>query len=87
LRYTILNNTKYALSDISAAAKDRGFELGNYNWPKPVHLIYPYNKIISYNRKDLKISEYLSSHLINLPVHYYVDEMDITEIVKVLNRF
>lgn len=87
LRYTILNNTKYALSDISAAAKDRGFELGNYNWSKPVHLIYPYNKIISYNRKDLKISEYLSSHLINLPVHYYVDEMDITEIVKVLNRF
>jgi len=87
LRYTILNNTKYPLSHITKEAKTRGFELGNYNWPKPIHLIYPYSKILSYNRKNLKISEYLADYLINLPIHYYVDDYDITEIVKVLNNF
>lgn len=86
-KYTILNNTKYPLSRISNRARKRGFELGNFNWPKPTHLTYPYNKLLSYSRKDLKISEYLSNNIIELPIHYYVDDHDKAEIVEILNQF
>ncbi|OQX21595.1 MAG: hypothetical protein BWK75_02835 [Candidatus Altiarchaeales archaeon A3] len=86
LYYTVLNNTKYSVSQINVKGKKQGFELGNYNWLRPVHLKYPYSKLLSYNQKELKNSEYLSSHLINLPVHYYVSGEDLENINGFMNN-
>jgi len=85
LYYTVLNNTKYSVSQINVKAKKYKFELGNYNWLRPVHLKYPYSRLLSYNQKELKNSEYLSSHLINLPVHYYVSGEDLENINRFMN--
>jgi dTDP-4-amino-4,6-dideoxygalactose transaminase len=87
LRYSILNETKHKLSHISRAARRKDFEIGNYNWPKPVHLLRGYDAIFSGGAKDLKTSELIASNIINLPVHYYVNQDDVDAIVTMLSEF
>jgi len=84
LRYSVLNRTRHPLQQISMAARRKHVELGNYNWPKPVHLMAPY---FFHNASQLKTSELIASNIINLPVHYYVNEKDVDTIVAVLEEF
>ena len=84
LRYSVLNRTRHPLQQISMAARRKDVELGNYNWPKPVHLMAPY---FFHNASQLKTSELIANNIINLPVHYYVDETDVDTIVAVLEEF
>jgi dTDP-4-amino-4,6-dideoxygalactose transaminase len=86
LRYSILNSTRNPLSEISTAARRKGFELSNYCWSKPIHLIAPFDTLVS-NRSELKVSEHIASNIINLPVHYYMNENDVNAIVALLERF
>jgi dTDP-4-amino-4,6-dideoxygalactose transaminase len=86
LRYSILNRTRHSLSQISRCARKEGLEIGNYNWAKPVHLIHRYKAIFG-NAKELKTSELIANNVLNLPVHYYVDERDVDAIVGVLTEF
>jgi len=46
LRYPLLNHTRVPSSGISQAAIDEGFEIGNYNWPVPIHLMAKYWHLI-----------------------------------------
>ena len=85
IRYTVLNNTKYDNSHISAAAKERGFEVGIFNWSTPIHLCYPYNKILSFDPDRLRNSEHLGERLLSLPVHPYIDESKVKKISQFLN--
>ncbi len=87
LRYPILNRSSYSNKYIFKAAVKQGIELGNYNWPYPIHLQKPYRKLISHNRHLLKNSEYLTQHLIQLPTHYYVQEYHLKKIVHFLEQF
>lgn len=87
LRYTVVNQTGSSVSTISKTAKSKGLEISNYNWPKPIHLINPYRKILRYNKKLLKNSEKIASQLLNLPVHYYVRENELESLAAVLNNF
>jgi len=86
-RYPVLNQTRLLTSEISKIAKDKGFEISNYNWPNPVHLSYPYCKILSYDTESLRNSVHIAHQLLNMPIHYYVDEKDLEIIVTMLNRF
>jgi dTDP-4-amino-4,6-dideoxygalactose transaminase len=87
LRYTVLNKTNHDIKYIGDVAKSKGLEIGNFNWPKPIHLKHPYNKILKFKRADLKNSEVLASNIINLPVHYYVKNQDIVDITYLLDSF
>lgn len=86
LKLNVLNNTSYPVSEIAALAEKSGFELGNFQWPNPVHLTYPYNALVPHRREDLQTSEHIADHLINVPVHCYVTPEDITGIVEFLAR-
>jgi perosamine synthetase len=86
LRYNVLNATKFPVSEISRQARERGVEIGNFNWSDPVHRIPPYNELCG-KRAELKTSEMISEHIINLPVHYYVDRTDVELVVSILERF
>ena len=86
IRYAVLNHTKYSISEISQKARSKGYEIRNYNWKSPVHLIEPYSKILSYNRESLKNSEQLSQSLLNVPIHYYVNDNDLEKIIWLLNN-
>lgn len=85
IRYTVLNNTQYGNSYIAAAAKEQGFELGIFNWSAPVHLCYPYNKMLSFDPERLRNSEELGKSLLSLPVHPYIDESIVKRIARFLN--
>ncbi len=85
IRYTVLNNTKCENSYIAAAAKERGVELGIFNWSTPIHLCYPYNKILSFDRAQLSNSEHLGRRLLSLPVHPYINESIVKKIAAFLN--
>ncbi len=87
LRYTVLNRTGLPSSEIAKAAKNAGFEISNYNWQKPVHRTYPYRKILSYDRDILRNSEELAQHLLNIPIHPYIEERHLESMVTVLNAF
>ncbi len=87
IRYIVLNNTKTEKEDITFSARKHGFELGIFNWSVPVHLCYPYNKILSFDREKLKNSEYLGRNLLSLPIHPYVNESSVKRIAKFLNEF
>lgn len=86
IRYSVLNNTKYENSHIRAMAKEKGFEIGIFNWSAPIHSYYPYNKILSFERNKLLNSEDLGRRLLSLPVHPYVDKKTLNKIVQLLNK-
>jgi perosamine synthetase len=86
LKYNILNNTSIPMPEITKRAREQGFELGNFQWPEPVHLSYPYRVLLPHKREQLRVSEYIASHLVNIPVHYYVTPDDIEKITTFLNE-
>ncbi len=86
IRYTVLNNTKYENFDITGKARERGLEIGIFNWSAPIHLCYPYNKLLSFDRNRLSNSEHIGKRLLSLPVHPYVDEGALKKIVQFLNN-
>lgn len=87
LRYPVLNQTGFPLSEISKVAGSEGFEIKNYNWPNPVHLIEPYRRILSHDRDALKNSEQIAHHLLNIPIHFYIEENELESMIAVLNAF
>jgi len=86
IRYTVLNNTKYENFDITGKAREHGFEIGIFNCSAPIHLCYPYNKLLSFDRNRLSNSEQIGKRLLSLPVHPYVDESALKKIVQFLNN-
>lgn len=86
LKLNVLNNTPYPVSEITKQAEKYGYELGNFQWPKPVHLTYPYDVLVPHRREDLQASEHIADRLINIPVHCHVTPEDITGIVEFLAR-
>jgi dTDP-4-amino-4,6-dideoxygalactose transaminase len=86
IRYSVLNNTKYSNAMISSMAKEKGFELGIFNWSAPIHLCYPYSRRLSFDRNELCISEYLGKKLLSLPIHPYVNGEAIKQITQFLNQ-
>lgn len=87
LRYAVLNKTGLPLSEISKVAEDEGFEISNYNWSNPVHLIDSYHRILSHDRNSLKNSEQIAHHLLNIPIHFYVGENDLKSMIELLSKF
>lgn len=85
IRYAVLNETKYDNSWIRARAGEQGFEIGIFNWSAPVHLCYPYNKLLDFDRAKLQNSEQLGRKLLSLPVHPYLEEESLAKITRFLN--
>lgn len=84
LKYNVLNRTGYPLNQIFEEAQAVGIEMSNAQWALPVHLYPAFQRRISYQPEDLKTSAYLSSHIINLPVHYYVQDEEISTMLEFL---
>lgn len=88
LKINLLNNSDYSLQQISQKAHEKGWELGNFQWVEPVHAIQRYQNLIPPNqRENLMFSEYIASHILNIPVHYDVKTEDIEGIVALLMNF
>lgn len=87
LRFSILNHSGNETVEIRKYAQKHGYEIGNFNWGQPIHMIDPYRKILKFNNTRLKNSENVSKKIINLPVHYYVDDEDVENIVRILEIF
>ena len=79
-RYTVTSRSKCSVAEISRRAAKEGFEIGNYNWPQPIHLLFPYKNLIPHVGDKLKNSEYVSDHIIQLPIHNYVSYEEIQQI-------
>ncbi len=87
IRYCVLNESGYANSKIKATALSEGFELGIFNWSAPVHLCYPYNKLLNFDRFRLQKSEHLGKKLFSLPIHPYISHESLEKITAFMNRF
>lgn len=87
IRYAVLNNTRHENSFITRAAREKGLEIGIFNWSAPIHRCYPYNRLLSFDRAKLQNSEILGARLLSLPVHPYLSEGGLKKIVGFLNGF
>lgn len=86
IRYSVLNKTDFSVAEISKMALEKGIEIGNFNWPNPVHLIPYYSRIIKHERENLKESEYLAQNILNIPIHTSIAKEDLASIVSFLNK-
>lgn len=86
IRYAVLNNTRHDNAFIATAARKQGFEVGIFNWSAPVHLCYPYNRLLDFDRAKLQNSERLGRSLLSLPVHPYIGEDALEKITGFLNE-
>jgi perosamine synthetase len=87
LKFNVLNGSKHSIPVISAAAKKKGYELGNFQWSKPFHRIPILNRKVPHDRERLQNSEYVAANILNLPVHCSVREEDIHGIVEFLQQY
>lgn len=87
LKYNVLNSTRYPLSYITNRARKEGYEIGNFQWPEPVHRWNHYPLLIPHARKSLSVSEYIAHHIINIPVHYYITPEEIVNMAAFLEQF
>ncbi len=85
IRYAVLNRTRYANSFISSSAREKGFEIGIFNWSDPIHRCYTYDRLLRYDRSRLRNSELLGGRLLSLPVHPYLGEQELKKITGFLN--
>ncbi|MFC1715907.1 DegT/DnrJ/EryC1/StrS family aminotransferase [Candidatus Poribacteria bacterium] len=86
-RYPVLARTGLSVSEVAEVARRNGFEIGNYNWPKPIHLTHPYRRILSYDAECLVNSRYIAEQLLNIPNHFYITEDNLEAIAVMLNNF
>lgn len=87
LKYCILNETTFQSSTIFKLAREQEIEMENAQWPDPVHLKVRYKERIPHDRTKLQISEYIASHIINIPNHIYITEGDMNRIIEILSSF
>jgi dTDP-4-amino-4,6-dideoxygalactose transaminase len=90
LRYTVINRTGISLAQITQGCLAEGFEVGNYNWPRPAAA---YSRPLRQNVNagpppTLPITEHACQHLFHLPIHPNVQAEDVarlTDFLKTLN--
>jgi len=87
LKFNILNRTGYPLQQIFKAAHAAGLELSNAQWSLAIHQQPAFLRRIQFQQDDLLTSAHLSSHIINLPIHYYVQDEEINRILTFLEGF
>jgi perosamine synthetase len=87
LRFTLLFNSRCVVQRIIKNLKYKGYEVGNFTWPYPIHLLRRYQKNIVYDKTTLKNCEYIAQNMMQLPIHYYVDESSKEMIINIINSF
>jgi dTDP-4-amino-4,6-dideoxygalactose transaminase len=63
----------------------KGFEVGLYNYPLPIHKIPIYRSHLKVSGR-MKESEILVKHLLNLPVHIEINTGDLDRMVDIIRR-
>lgn len=76
-QYTIVTDKR---SQIQAALKSKGIPTAVY-YPKPLHL-QPAFSFLGYKQGDFPVSEYLCEHVLSLPMHPYLQERQIDEVIE-----
>ena len=79
LRYCVVYKDLKSSRRIMKKLNKIGYEIGNFNWSIPL------NKLINV-RGDFKKSELLSLNILNLPNHFYIDQIDILKICNIMNE-
>lgn len=68
-----------------AQAKREGFEISNVQWSLPLHAIPRYAGRCRV-RGTCDTSAYIPAHIMNLPVHYYVTDEDLKEMISLMQH-
>ena len=87
LKCNILNRTHHPLSLIVGRARDRGYEVGNIQWPRPVHLLPRFRHAAGRQRDVFPLTGYLTGRIINIPIHCGVTSEDIEGMAACLREF
>jgi len=87
LKCNMINQTNHPLSAIIRNARIRGYEMGNIQWPRPVHLLPRFRHVASRLRDAFPVTSYLTGRIINIPVHCGVTPDDIEGMTACLAGF
>jgi perosamine synthetase len=87
LKANVLKNTPYDSSRLIARARIAGYELGNFQWPAPVHRNPQFRFLLRYRRSALNNCETIARSIINVPLHPEVRPDDYHAIVTLLRSF
>lgn len=87
LKCNVVNQTTTPLSVIVGRARDLGYEVGNIQWPGPVHLLPRFQHVVSRQGERFPVTGYLTGRIINIPIHCDVTPEDIEGMVACLEEF
>lgn len=87
LKCNVVNQTSYPLSTVIQRARDRGYEVGNIQWPRPVHLLPRFQHIALRQGDAFPVTGYLAGRIINIPIHSSVTPEDINGMATCLEEF
>jgi len=87
LKCNVLNQTHHPLSLIIGRARDRGYEVGNIQWPRPVHLLPRFRHVLERQRGAFPLTGYVTGRIINIPIHCSVAPEDIEGMAACLREF
>jgi len=66
-------------------AAQQGIELGNFNWPRPIHQNIRLKKYCIISNK-LANTEFIAKHLVQLPLYPNLDAQDQQKVIALINE-
>lgn len=87
LKCNVINQTNHQLSAIIRRARDLGYEVGNIQWSRPVHLLPRFRHVASRQGDAFPVTSCLTGRIINIPVHCSVTPDDIDGMAACLAEF
>jgi len=86
LKYNVLNTTDVPMSELIRASAAHGYELGNSQWARPVHLARQSRGRPLIGAGGVSRCEYIADRIVNLPIHAFVTDDDFEGIVRFLEN-
>jgi dTDP-4-amino-4,6-dideoxygalactose transaminase len=84
LKYNLLSKSVDSRTIISTA-QGQGYELSNLQWPQAMHT-FPITASTCKLAEPCSTAASIASRIVNVPVHYYVTDDDLTGMIALLDR-
>ena len=84
-QYTITLNSRTQRDGLQAYLKEQGVPSMIY-YPKPMHMQTAY-KSLGYSNGDFPVTEHLCNTVLSLPLHPYISEEEICEVISIIEDF
>jgi len=85
LRYTILAKTIGARRSVEHRAFREGYEISNFNWPRPAHDFALYRRAARLHTGSLADTDQIVSRMLNIPIHTHVTSEDLDAMLEILD--